>query len=79
MRTERMAGGSERGQAAEMGVERKCAERTVCGSGWGWVCLGVCVGVVGCGERKEFARLCICRKGERVWVAWGYVSVVAVK
>ena len=65
-----------------VGVNRKCAfsesvrservakrrkgGRTVCGCGVGLVRLGVCAGFVVWGERKGFARLCICRKGERV-------------
>ena len=35
-----------------------------------WFAWGECAGFMGCGERKEFARLCICRKGERVLSYW---------
>ena len=45
---------------------RRKGGRTVCGRGWGWVCLGACAGFVVRGCAGKFARLCICRKGERV-------------
>ena len=44
---------------------RRKGGRTVCWRGWGLVLLGECESCAGIRLRKEFARLFICRKGER--------------
>ena len=44
----------------------------ICGCCWGLVCLGVCADFVVWGLRKEFARHCICRKGERGGALCGF-------
>ena len=44
------------------------------GSGWGLVCLGEFERCGGCGTLSEFGRLCICRKGERVWGGGGFIA-----
>ncbi len=52
--------GCESVRSERVAIRRK-GGRTVCGCGL----LGRVCGFLWCGERKEFARLCICRKGER--------------
>ena len=64
---------SESGLSERVTIRRK-GGRMVYGRGWCKILLSECESCGGCELRKEFARLFICRKGERTGALCGYGS-----